>query len=75
MATDSSVNELVQRIEESSPAKQGQFKFASIEDAVRGLKAGRMIVVIDDEDRENEGDLTMAVDMMRRRLSGETRPT
>src|SRR5690606_30772319 len=34
--------------------------FASIEDAVEALRAGRMIVVVDDEDRENEGDLTMA---------------
>ncbi len=34
--------------------------FADIEDAVAALKAGRMIVVVDDEDRENEGDLTMA---------------
>jgi len=59
MATDSSVNELVQRTEQSSLAKQQQFEFASIEDAVRDLEAGRMIVVIDDEDRENEGDLTM----------------
>jgi 3,4-dihydroxy 2-butanone 4-phosphate synthase / GTP cyclohydrolase II len=39
-------------------------EFASIEDAVRDLKAGRMIVVIDDEDRENEGDLAMAADMI-----------
>ena len=60
MATDSSVNELVQRTEESSLANQKQFEFASIEDGVRDLKAGRMIVVIDDEDRENEGDLIMA---------------
>jgi hypothetical protein len=43
MATDSSVNELVQRTEESSLAKQKQFEFASIEDAVRDLKTGRMI--------------------------------
>src|SRR6266852_6269904 len=64
MATDSGVNELVQRTEQSSLAKQKQFEFASIEDAVRDLKAGRMIVVIDDEDRENEGDLTMAADMI-----------
>jgi 3,4-dihydroxy 2-butanone 4-phosphate synthase/GTP cyclohydrolase II len=62
MATASSVNELGQRREESSLAKQKQFEFASIEDAVRDLKAGRMIVVIDDEDRENEGDLTMAAE-------------
>jgi 3,4-dihydroxy 2-butanone 4-phosphate synthase / GTP cyclohydrolase II len=34
--------------------------FASIEDAVKAVKAGRMLVVVDDEDRENEGDLTMA---------------
>src|SRR5689334_20052698 len=34
--------------------------FATIEDAVEDIRAGRMIVVCDDEDRENEGDLTMA---------------
>jgi len=40
------------------------FEFASIDDAIRELRAGRMIVVIDDEDRENEGDLTMAAEMV-----------
>src|SRR6186713_3399523 len=34
--------------------------FASIDDAVEAIRTGRMIVVVDDEDRENEGDLTMA---------------
>ena len=34
--------------------------FASIEEAVEAIRAGRMIIVVDDEDRENEGDLTMA---------------
>jgi 3,4-dihydroxy 2-butanone 4-phosphate synthase / GTP cyclohydrolase II len=34
--------------------------FATIEDAIEEIRAGRMIVVCDDEDRENEGDLTMA---------------
>ena len=34
--------------------------FASIEQAIEAIQAGRMIVVVDDEDRENEGDLTMA---------------
>jgi len=34
--------------------------FASIEDALAAVRAGRLIVVVDDEDRENEGDLTMA---------------
>ncbi|HTU30923.1 MAG TPA: bifunctional 3,4-dihydroxy-2-butanone-4-phosphate synthase/GTP cyclohydrolase II [Solirubrobacteraceae bacterium] len=34
--------------------------FASIEEALEELAAGRMVVVVDDEDRENEGDLVMA---------------
>ena len=34
--------------------------FASIEQGLDAIRAGRMIVVVDDEDRENEGDLTMA---------------
>ena len=37
-------------------------KFASIEEAVEDLRAGRLIVVVDDEDRENEGDLTVAAE-------------
>ncbi|HXM47703.1 MAG TPA: 3,4-dihydroxy-2-butanone-4-phosphate synthase [Pyrinomonadaceae bacterium] len=40
------------------------FSFATIDDALRELRAGRMIVVVDDEDRENEGDLTMAAEMI-----------
>src|SRR5882724_2109233 len=43
---------------------QEDFRFASVEEAVRELRAGRMIVVVDDEDRENEGDLTMAAAMI-----------
>jgi len=34
--------------------------FATIEAALEDIRAGRMVVVCDDEDRENEGDLTMA---------------
>src|SRR5258708_6990544 len=36
--------------------------FASIEEAVAALRKGRMIIVCDDEDRENEGDLTIAAE-------------
>jgi 3,4-dihydroxy 2-butanone 4-phosphate synthase/GTP cyclohydrolase II len=36
--------------------------FASIEDAVQAVRDGRMIIVVDDEDRENEGDLTVAAE-------------
>jgi 3,4-dihydroxy 2-butanone 4-phosphate synthase/GTP cyclohydrolase II len=34
--------------------------FATIDDALDAIRAGRMVIVVDDEDRENEGDLTMA---------------
>ncbi len=34
--------------------------FAPIEDAVEAIRRGEMIIVVDDEDRENEGDLTIA---------------
>jgi 3,4-dihydroxy 2-butanone 4-phosphate synthase/GTP cyclohydrolase II len=34
--------------------------FHSIEDAIRDLKKGKFIILVDDEDRENEGDLVMA---------------
>jgi len=34
----------------------------TIEDAIKDIKAGRMVILIDDEDRENEGDLTMAAE-------------
>ncbi len=36
--------------------------FASIEEALEDIRAGRMVVVVDDEDRENEGDLTLAAE-------------
>jgi 3,4-dihydroxy 2-butanone 4-phosphate synthase / GTP cyclohydrolase II len=35
-------------------------KFATVEEAIEEIRAGHMVVVCDDEDRENEGDLTMA---------------
>jgi 3,4-dihydroxy 2-butanone 4-phosphate synthase/GTP cyclohydrolase II len=35
----------------------------SVADAIAQIRAGRMVIVVDDEDRENEGDLTMAADM------------
>jgi 3,4-dihydroxy 2-butanone 4-phosphate synthase/GTP cyclohydrolase II len=34
--------------------------FTTIDEALEEIKSGRMVVVVDDEDRENEGDLTMA---------------
>jgi 3,4-dihydroxy 2-butanone 4-phosphate synthase/GTP cyclohydrolase II len=36
--------------------------FAKIPDAIEDIRQGRMVVVLDDEDRENEGDLTVAAE-------------
>jgi len=36
--------------------------FASIPEAIEDVRRGRMVVVLDDEDRENEGDLTIAAE-------------
>jgi 3,4-dihydroxy 2-butanone 4-phosphate synthase/GTP cyclohydrolase II len=47
-----------------SAREQDGFEFATIYTAIRELQAGRMIIVVDDEDRENEGDLTIAADMI-----------
>src|ERR1700741_4668437 len=35
---------------------------ARIEDAIAAIRAGKMVIVVDDEDRENEGDLTIAAE-------------
>ncbi len=35
---------------------------ASIEEAIEDIRKGKMIILVDDEDRENEGDLTMAAE-------------
>jgi 3,4-dihydroxy 2-butanone 4-phosphate synthase/GTP cyclohydrolase II len=39
-------------------------KFAGIEKSLRELRSGRMIVIADDEDREDEGDLMIAAEMV-----------
>lgn len=36
----------------------------NIKDAMEDIKQGKMIIVVDDEDRENEGDIVMAADMV-----------
>ena len=39
---------------------EGESPFATIEEAIEEIRRGRMVIVVDDEDRENEGDLVMA---------------
>lgn len=38
------------------------FKLSSIEDALKDFKEGKFVIVVDDEDRENEGDLIIAAE-------------
>jgi 3,4-dihydroxy 2-butanone 4-phosphate synthase / GTP cyclohydrolase II len=39
-------------------------QFAAVEEALEDIAAGKMVVVVDDEDRENEGDLVMAAEFV-----------
>ena len=39
--------------------------FAPVEEIIEEIRAGRMVVIVDDEDRENEGDLIMAASLVR----------
>ena len=66
------------------------FKFNTVEEAIEAIKNGKMVLVTDDEDRENEGDLIMAAQfctgddvnfmakyargLRRRKLYGKIRP-
>ena len=38
------------------------FKFNSVDEALKDISNGKMIVVLDDKERENEGDLVMAAE-------------
>ena len=40
----------------------GEFRLSSIEDALKDFKEGKFVIVVDDEDRENEGDLIIAAE-------------
>jgi len=42
----------------------GEFKFNTINEAVEDIKNGKMVVVVDDPDRENEGDFVMAAELV-----------
>ena len=48
---------------DTEPGTEEQI-FEPIEDAIADIRAGKMVVVLDDEDRENEGDLVMAAQMV-----------
>jgi 3,4-dihydroxy 2-butanone 4-phosphate synthase/GTP cyclohydrolase II len=47
-----------------SSESDNEIKFHSIPEAIEDIKAGKMVIILDDEDRENEGDLMMAADLI-----------
>ena len=52
------------------PREKSKAPFISIEEALEEIRRGRMIVLMDDEQRENEGDLCMAAEL----ATGEAKP-
>jgi 3,4-dihydroxy 2-butanone 4-phosphate synthase / GTP cyclohydrolase II len=46
----------------ATKSRKKKSPFARIEDAIEAIRSGKMIIVVDDEDRENEGDLTIAAE-------------
>jgi 3,4-dihydroxy 2-butanone 4-phosphate synthase/GTP cyclohydrolase II len=50
------------RIAKGAKARTVHSPFAPIEAAVEAIRKGEMVIVVDDEDRENEGDLTLAAE-------------
>lgn len=48
----------------SSPAGDFAAEIASVSEIVESLRAGQMVILVDEEDRENEGDLVMAADFV-----------
>ena len=47
---------------QTSPAPAAAVQISPVDDIVAQLRAGRMVIISDDEDRENEGDLVMAAE-------------
>ncbi len=65
MSTAGSKNYQYRKLKKSNLvnfAKQIQYMLDSIESAIEDIKKGKLIIVVDDEDRENEGDFITAAD-------------
>ena len=55
---------IVPNMAETSSPLHPQHPFVDVPAALEQIRAGRMLIVIDDEDRENEGDLTLAAEFV-----------
>ncbi len=62
MAADQSTNQQPRVRVSGRRSSRRSGSVASIDEAIAALQAGQMIIVVDDEDRENEGDLTIAAE-------------
>ena len=52
----------------SEPSRcRGTIRLDRVEEAIADIAAGKAVVVVDDEDRENEGDIIFAASARRRR--------
>jgi 3,4-dihydroxy 2-butanone 4-phosphate synthase/GTP cyclohydrolase II len=47
---------------DTNRSRQGKMPHITIEEAIENIKEGKMVILVDDEDRENEGDLCMAAE-------------
>ena len=63
-ATSSTTPSVTNAITNTVTTQQDSEHISSVETIVAELAAGRMVVVVDDEDRENEGDLVIASDFI-----------
>src|SRR4249919_2454866 len=52
----------MKKLQIAKGARKQSHPFARIEDAITAVRAGSLVIVVDDEDRENEGDLTIAAE-------------
>ena len=52
----------MKKLQIAKGARRQSHPFARIEDAIAAVRAGTLVIVVDDEDRENEGDLTIAAE-------------
>src|SRR3984893_16718036 len=52
----------MKKLQIAKGARKSSHPFATIEEAIDAVRAGTLVIVVDDEDRENEGDLTIAAE-------------
>ena len=59
-----SIHDVSSAASEPKPRRKRENVMASVEEAIVEFQAGRFVIIVDDEDRENEGDLTLAAEFV-----------